>query len=221
MAIAYLRSLRNSIEKLSKWESSGEAFGFIDGVSNKNPNYIYEFYCAMRILNDLKTNHFIKIEPGNKGYSFSQKPGNKADSARFLIKNKQTKRVIAQFCLGVNIKITSSPDTTFGADISLQRKSADDDPYDSDVILIMDAKYKKSKTSKLDIGTIREFAQCVRDMDTPKRNPLIFKKLAQVNFNCLFTNGEVLNQHKQYCKNNKLKQVGKFDCDGRTMEVVG
>jgi hypothetical protein len=221
MAIPYLRSLRNSIEKLSKWESSGEAFGFIDGVSNKNPDYIYEFYCAMRILNDLKTNHSIEIRQGNKGYTFPQKPGNKADSAKFLIKNKRTKIVVAQFCLGTNIKLTPSPNTTFGADISLQRRNADDDPYDTDVILIMDAKYKKSKTSKLDIGTIREFAQCVRDMNAPKRNPLKFDKLTQVNFNCLFTNGEALAQHMQYCKNNKLKQVGKFDCDRRTIDVIG
>lgn len=87
----------------------------------------------------------------------------------------------------------------------------------------MDAKYKQSKNKKIDIGTIREFAQCVRDMDTPKpeANILIFKELDILKANCLFTNGVPDSSHHQYCINNKVKQIGQFDCDGRQVVVVG
>jgi len=223
MAITYLKSLRNSIEKLSKWESTGKAFGFIDGVSDKNPDYIYEFFCAMKILKDLAKNHKIKLVPGQSGFKFPQKPGDKVEWAKFLIQDKTTKKKLFQFCLGVKIKISASPLTTFGADISFQKANASNDPYETDMILIMDAKYKKKNDTKLDIGTIREFAQCVKDMNVPKgiRGLLQFNKLVDLQSNCLFTNGEGNALHKQYCKNNKLKQVGRFDCDGRTMDVIG
>jgi hypothetical protein len=221
MAITYLKSLRNAIEKLSKWESSGEAFGFIDSVSDRNPDYIYEFYCAMRILADIQRSHIIELKSGTKGFRFPQKPGNKAEWAHFVIKNKKTKRFQAQFCLGINIKITSSPQTTFGADISFLKRTPGNNPHDIHVMHIMDAKYKKSSTSKLDIGTIREFAQCVRDMNAPKRSPIQFKKLQQLKANCLFTNGQVVPDHLQYCKNRKLKQVGEFDHDKKVFNVIG
>ncbi len=168
MAKSYLKDLRDSIEKLSKWERSGRAFGFIESVSNKNPDYIYEFYCAMRVLKDLKTNYKIKLVPGNLGYVFPKKPQEKIDYAKFLIKDKLTDKVLFQFCLGVKVQISSSPATTFGADISFQKSNASDTPDETDMVLIMDAKYKKSKATKLDISTIREFAKCVTDMDVPK-----------------------------------------------------
>lgn len=223
MSLSYIKSLRESIGKLTKWESSGEAFGFIENVSNKNPDYIYEFFCAMSILKDLNKNQSIKLVKGKEGYKFPRKPGRKEDWAKFLIREKGTRYVLFQFCLGTEIKISSSPLTSFGADISLQSHDAPDDPDDSHVILIMDGKYKKSITSKLDIGTIREFAKCVSDMDVPKRSrfKLQFDTLSELNANCLLTNGEGMKDHEQYCKNNKLKQVGRFDCDGKKIVIVG
>jgi hypothetical protein len=224
MAITRIKQLRNSIEKLTKWEKSGKAFGFIDDNKNLSTDYIYEFYCAMRILKDLNTHQSVKIEPGNNGkYNFPRKPANKGEWAKFLIREKATLDTMFQFCLGTVIKVSISPLTTFGADISLQTKNAPDDPDASHVIWIMDGKHKKSKLSKLDIDTIRGFAKCVSDMNAPKnsKSKLQFNKLGDLNTNCLLTNGEGVQNHKQYCKNNRLKQIGKFDCDGRTMEVIG
>lgn len=218
-----ISNLRRAIEKLSKWESSGAAFGFIKTVSNKNPDYIYEFFCAMRVLKDLSVNHLVEITPGTNGFKFPRKPGNKSDWAYFEIKDKNTGRVLYQFCLGTTIKISSSPSTTFGADISIQKGHAGYDPDESDIVLIMDAKYKENNSSKLDIGTIREFAACVRDMNVPKgiRGRLVFNSLVRLRANCLFTNGEAETLHQQYCTNRKLKQVGRFDCDRRTMQIIG
>lgn len=223
MAIAYLQTLRDSIEKLSEWESTREAFGFIENVPDTNPDYIYEFYCAMRILDDLSNNHIIEIKPGVEGYKFPQNPGKKVNFAKFLIKNRDTRRVLFQFCLGVNIQLSASPLTTFGADISIHTSRSNDVPDESDIVLIMDAKYKQSKNTKLDISIIREFAQCIKDMKVPKDEiiNLKFNRLMDLKGNCLITNGEGSLNHEQYCKNNTLKQVTRFDCDGRAMKVIG
>lgn len=224
MPLTYLTELRESIKKLSEWESSGKAFGFIeDEVSNENPNYLYEFFCSIKILNDLRINHDIELISGNRGYKFPQSPGEKVDWARFLIKDKNSKEILFQFCLGVEIMISSSPETTFAADISLQLGSSPYQPNESHVVLIMDAKYKKNKSSKIRIDEIREFAQNVSDMLAPKINQsmLLFNKYQNLNANCLFTNGEVIDKHKQYCINHKMKQVGSFDCDGRNMYISG
>lgn len=224
MAIARIKQLRSAIEKLTKWESSGKAFGFIETNKKLSSDYIYEFYCAMRILKDLNTNESVKIVPDNNGeYRFPRKPAPKGAWSKFLIRQKGTRHIKFQFCLGTVIKISSSPLTTFGADISLQTHDAPDDPDESHVVWIMDGKYKKSSSSKLDIGTIREFAQCVSDMDSPKKSrfTLQFDKLSELNTNCLLTNGEGIQDHEQYCMNKKVRQVAKFDCDGRKMEIIG
>jgi hypothetical protein len=222
MPLSYIQTLRDTIQNLSKWESSGEAFGFIDLVTDDNPDYIYEFFCAIKILEDLSKNHFIKLIPGTKGAVFPQKPQPKEGWAKFIIINKVTSETILEFCLGIQIKLNASPDTTFSADISLQ-KTDSADPDETHAILLIDAKYKKSKNTKLDIGTIREFAMSIHDMNVPKSEieQLIFYKLDVFKNNCLITNGEAIEKHKQYCKNHKLKQVVKFDCDGRILEVVG
>jgi hypothetical protein len=87
----------------------------------------------------------------------------------------------------------------------------------------MDGKYKKSIKSKLDIATVKEFAQCVLDMEAPKQSRfrLQFDKLTDLNANCLLTNGGGVLEHEQYCKNKKLKEVVSFDCDGRKMQIIG
>jgi hypothetical protein len=87
----------------------------------------------------------------------------------------------------------------------------------------MDAKYKWENETVMDIGTIREFAQCVFDMNAPKPGSAILQFTANPDFNanCLFTNGEPDRNHQQYCINRQLKQIGRFDCDGRAKVVVG
>ncbi|MBO9200610.1 MULTISPECIES: hypothetical protein [Niastella] len=222
MAIAKVRQLRKSIEKLSQWEGSGNAFGFVEGISENKTNYIYEFFCAIKVLNDLNTHHNIKLCPGKKGYKFAINPGIKSEWAKFIIsKSKSSNEPLYDLCMGVSVKISMSPQTTFAADISIQDPNSED-PDESHVVLIMDAKYRKSSKATLDIGIIREFAQCARDMQVPKRlDGLKFNKLVDLASNCLLTNGELINEHEQYCKNNKIKQVGRFDCDNRQMIVVG
>lgn len=222
-AIGYINNLRNAIQSLSRWESSGKAFGYIQTVSDDKDDYIYEFFCAMKVLEDLSHNHTILLKRGIKGFVFPKKPGVKQMWARFVAYDLTSSAEQFQICLGVKIKITASPQTTFGSDISIQQAGTGEDPFDTDMLLIMDAKYKWKDDTVMDIGTIRQFAQCVNDMGVPKPGAAIltFRSHPEFNANCLFTNGEPDENHEQYCINRRLKQIGRFDCDGRAMIVVG
>lgn len=211
-----------AIKDLAQWRGSNEVFGYINSDPGQKVDYIYEFYCGMCLLKDLSKQH--KIVPVKRGgkLSFPKKPGNKLLYSYFNICVKAGKTVLNQFCFGTEIAISTSPQTTFSSDLSVQISGASDTPDENEVVIILDAKYKSNKANKLDISTIREFAKCVSDMNTPKttKNKLLFTNYKDLNGNCLITNGQVINKHKQYCKNNKIKQIGNFDFD-EAYEVVG
>lgn len=220
----YICQLRKSIENLSTWESSGKAFGHTDKIKNKYPDRLYEFYCYIRIIDDLRVNYSIKLIPGNRKLLFPQKPAKKDQGwARFDLSDNISGKLLFQVCFGTKVKLSASPKTTFAADISFQKSNAKNDPDESDVEIIIDAKYKENKSTKLDIATIKEFAKSVHDFGVHaiKAKKIKFEKLKDIEVNCLLTNGETIDMHEQYCKNNCLQQVGRFDCDGRKFNVIG
>jgi|GEM_PF-1824144 len=224
MPLVPVKQLKNAIEKLTKWERTGKAFGFIKSVPDDDDSYIYEFFCASSVLKDLSKKHEIELVKNPAGkYVFPRNPADKAGYSRFSIKDLTTGNELFQFCLGTNIRISDCPGTTFAADISIQRKNAKIDPDERDVILIMDAKYKINKSKEIDVKIIREFARCVADFKVPKdaKKGLKFDKLISLNSNCLFTNGKAAAKHEIYCRKRFVTQVGRFDCDGRVIDVVG
>lgn len=220
----YIKQLKTTVKNLSTWESSGKAFGHINKIKNKYPDRLYEFYCYIRILEDLRVNYFVELIPGTRKIIFPQKPAKKGQGwARFDLKDTKSGKTEFQVCFGTKVKLSASPKTTFAADISFQKSNAKDDPDESDVELIIDAKYKENKSTKLDIETIKEFAKSVHDFGVHaiKAKKIKFEKLKDIEVNCLLTNGETIDIHEQYCKNNCLQQVGRFDCDGRKFNVIG
>jgi len=219
----YIRQLKKSIESLSKWDSSGKAFGHLRNLRNKKTDRIYEFFCYIKIIDDLKKNYDIELVEGINGKIFPQGPASKKGWAKFILKDKINGNILLQACFGTSVKLSASPKTTFAADISFQKSSANDDPDERDVELIMDAKYKESNSTKLDIKTIKEFAKSVQDfgVHSIKAGKIIFDKLKDIEVNCLLTNGNTIDIHEQYCKNNCLQQIGRFDCDGRKFNVIG
>jgi len=220
----YISQLKKSIENLSKWESSGKAFGHLENLKKKNkPDRLYEFYCYIRIIEDLRNKYDVELIESTNGKIFPQAPASKKGWAKFILRDQKTGNILFQVCFGTNIKISKSPKTTFAADISFQKPDATEDPEEKDVVLIMDAKYKTKNTTPLEINIIREFAKCIDDFgvlnsDTIELN---FNKLKDLKGNCLLTNDNAIEDHRQYCKNNKLKQVEGFDCDGRIYKIVG
>lgn len=225
---AELKKLKVATEKLTKWESSGKAFGHyqvIEGKANTTDgaDSLYEFWCLMKILVDLKANYKIDLIPGNPaGKIFPQAPSLKKGWPYFKIELNSDPTNKYQVCYGTKIKLSRAPKTTIAPDISIQKHDSTDDPDETMVELIMDAKFKYQNTSSLPVDQIHAFIQRVNALQTQNAYslPLMFNSLALLKSNCLLTNGQALGDQKDYCILNNIKQVEQFDISS-TYNVIG
>lgn len=231
---AELKRLKMATEKLTKWESSGKAFGHYEVLRNqateenldakKKIDHLYEFWCLMKLIDDLSANYNINLlsETRRDKKIFPQSPGKKRGWAYFTIENKKDATNKFQVCYGTEIKLSQAPKTTIAPDISIQKHDATDDPDESMVELIMDAKFKYTNTSSLPVDQIHAFIQRVNALQTQNADtiPIKFDLLKDIKANCLLTNGKALGDHDDYCKLNKIKQVEQFDISS-TYNVIG
>jgi hypothetical protein len=223
-----LKKLKTATEKLTRWDSSGKAFGHFGVIEAKatttdGADSIYEFWCLMRILVDLKSNYKIDLIPGNPaGKIFPQAPSLKKGWPYFKIELNSDPTNKYQVCYGTKIKLSLAPKTTIAPDISIQQHDSTDDPDESMVELIMDAKFKYKNTSALPIDQLHGFMQRVNALQTQNAATIAlqFNLLKAIKANCLLTNGKALGDQDDYCKLNKIKQVEQFDI-GTTFNTIG
>jgi hypothetical protein len=224
MTLKDIKKLKTATEKLTKWETTGQAFGHFDNIKLKKPDRMYEFFCCMRIVKDLQQHYTVKLIPSTRGKNiFPESPAPKIGWAYFEIHPKKKNLKSYQICFGSNIKLSSSPDTTCAPDISIQKIDSSTDPDENNVELILDAKFKKDGDTKFSISTIREFITMINDLQTNNAATidLEFNLLTDLKANCLLSNGKVIAKHKQYCTNNNVVQVGTFVHDKTTFDVTG
>ena len=229
-----LRQLKAATKKLTKWDSSGKAFGHfkvieanatnLQLINKKGADKIYEFYCLMLLLENLLTNYKITLKPGTIiGKIFPENPAPKKGWPYFEIAQKNGVPNKFQICYGTKIKLTQALKTTIAPDISIQKYTATDDPDETMVELIMDAKFKYTDTNALPIDQIHAFIQRVNALQVQNAsaiNLLLTAPLINIKGNCLLTNGKALQDQKDYCKLNNILQVEQFDI-GKTHNVVG
>lgn len=205
---------------VSKWTGSGSAFGHIDFKSKDD--YVYEFFCYVSILYDLKAHQDIRFVPGIKKGLFPKKPANKDEGwARFDVFDGAG-NCVCQACAGTSIKLSDCPTTEFAPDISFQTPNASDDPDEREVVLVMDAKFKDKKGS-IDFALIKEFMAVVASLQVgivPSSFGLQFEKFVQLKANCLISNGTVMKKHENFCKKTGIRQVGRFGTK-QPLEVAG
>lgn len=219
----YLDKINDFAEKLGLVSSSDRGKNHFGYLKKKEDNYIYEFYCLMRISSDLKQNYNIELENAGSEIRFPGKPASKSDGwSYFLIKEKNSGNRLFQMCLGTKISLSFASGTTVAPDISIQVPDAGDTPDEKSVLLVMDAKYSTKPDSSLSISQIREFAQIVNDLEVQDAEnvSLFFYKLAGLTGNCLITNKKGNSKHSVYCKKRSVKQVSKFLEDVQ-FEIVG
>ncbi len=229
MTKAQLKRLKEATKKLTKWESSGKAFGHFkvlasDATEKKGADKIYEFYCLMKVLEDLKVNYKITLEPGTRmDKIFPEAPSPKNGWPFFRIENKKNARNKYQVCYGTKVKLSTAPRTTIAADISIQKHNSTYDPDETMVELIMDAKFKYDDSDALSIEQIHAFMQRVNALETSlaTRLSLDFSSLTMLKTNCLLTNGRPVANHDAYCIKYNIRQVGRFDVDLSGLDVVG
>src|SRR5690606_29067779 len=104
--------LLKKTEKLSNWDKSGKCFGHFQileklGSKKKIHDRIYEFYCFLRILEDLKQNYKIELinNPINDQI-FPQAPGKKENYSYFKLSMKSDSSSGFQVCFGTKIGLS-------------------------------------------------------------------------------------------------------------------
>jgi len=225
------KALKEATEKLTEWESSKKAFGHFEVLTEKKMgkkvkvDRLFEFWCLMKILDDLRCKYEIELVSDSRSDKkvFPQSSGKKNNGwAYFKIKNKADSNNRFQVCYGTEIKLKCAPKTTFAPDISIQKHDATDDPDESMVELIMDAKFKYKTDGALPKNQLDTFIQWVKALETQNAEltELFFNSLQDIKANCLLTNGKALKNQEEYCKLNRIKQVERFDIKSE-YKVIG
>jgi hypothetical protein len=207
-----INTISKSLIRKKSWYSKDKPFGHINYKKKKEKNYIYEFYCYVKILKDLKGNYVVELIPGSE--NFPKSPAKKKDRSKFILRDKSNKNILFQVCAGTEITISTVRNYTIAPDISFQRAGATDYPTENDVELIMDAKYKSNpNNNKLDIKQLQQFAKIIDDLQVngASSTTLLFDKYIDLLSNCLLTNGNGLEDKDDFCLKNNMKQVEKFD----------
>lgn len=219
-----IEELSMAASSLSKWDSSGECFGYFDSLSASKPDRIYEFLCMLKILEDLSHHNTIKIisREKRKNVTFPKTPGKKINYSYFIIECKKDSNKKFQLCLGTEVKLTDAPNSPVSPDFTFQNGDSTEDPDESMIEMIFDAKYKQNDEGKFSVSEIKVFCQIVSDLKVQDAytKDFRFDKLKDLNSNCLITNGDVFEKHEKYCMQRNVRQIGKFEIKG-SFKVLG
>lgn len=208
----FISAIKNYAEELKNcavWHNSREAVGCALDSENY---YIYEFYCLMRLLNDLNINYSIKYEAGkdDKRNKFPKGPAPKKDRPYFKLLDKNG-ALLYQICAGTEIKVKAG-EKTDSPDISFQlAESPLDEPSYEHVKLIMDAKYSESK--EVSKGSYNDFAMMIKklDLENAKIINIKYDKLSGVIGNCLISNGKAYTDDVNYISDDALCEMEYFN----------
>jgi hypothetical protein len=206
--IRAIDEMASYLNKVSRWYTPGNLpFG---NLKNSKENYIYEFYCYVRFVEELSKvgNHIRFNHSGKKGPAFPKSPAEKISGwAKFEITDNSG-TVLFDVCGGVNIH-TKIDDYTYAADISIQ--TTKDIPFPKDVYLIVDAKYKENPDDELPISQLREFRAVLKDLKFPKIVPKsIILKGTTFNIPTIVTNGKKNKKNAPYASKYSFNQVEEF-----------
>ena len=200
--------MADHLKKTSRWQSKGadKPFGHIN--KDNQEDYIYEFYCYIRFVKELKEagNHVAFDGLGANGNKFPLKPGNKSNGwAKFTIEDRQGD--LYDICGGTKI-FNCVDDYSFGADISIQDQEPV--PKGEHVHIIIDAKYKSDDNDVLSISTLREFRAVLADFGFPKDVPNLNWNNVTFKRSCLVTNGKKNTANENYCDVHEFDQIDRF-----------
>lgn len=212
-----INSLADSLANVSSWKTSKDAFGHIiieskgiEKVAKKD--YIYEFYCYMKIIEDLnkKTNQNIKFVIGNG--IFPRNPASKTNRPYFVLEKDNSE--LFQICSGTQIQTIIS-DFKKAPDISFQKISSDPDlPNYEDVIAIYDAKYSESSSLKsFQEGQMVLFSDMIRLLNLQIAGDLTsyYTNFNEFKGNCLVTNKKSFTSDLNLLNYYKMVVIEDFD----------
>ncbi len=224
--ISTLKEYSKMLQSCAVWQDSGDILApvFSDKDNSvANDCYIYEFYCYVSIIVDLKNIYEIRFKEG-KGktkYKFPQAAANKAGKPHFLaFKNNQLE---FQICAGTRIdSVVESEDNH--PDISFQAPDASDNPTHEDLIAIMDAKFKENENETLPKAEVYKFATIIDlfELRGGLKKEIEFYRFKGLEGNCLITNGKSYSNPSDVKLLNKysMKEVENFS-PGKKFNIIG
>ncbi|MFT4779075.1 MAG: hypothetical protein ACI923_001610 [Flavobacteriales bacterium] len=224
----FLDEINDFSEKLgilSKWKTSGDAFGHLtQSIKGKSvvaniakPDYFYEFYCYIKILEDLQQEYKVEFEEGDK--MFPRKPANKKGKPFFKLL-KDGKEVF-HVCAGTKI-LSIAGHQQEAPDISFQKPNAHpENPTYADVDIIMDPKYSESGEISAPKGAFNNFAMMVKHLQTENADnvKIDFTNFHEFKGNLLITNRECYTQDLAVLKINSVNVVKNFN-ETKTFEFL-
>jgi len=216
-----------ALKKAGLWHTSRTPVGYIKKTKSHEQakdNFIYEFYCYLRIVMDLSQNYALEYEAGagdNKN-KFPQGPAAKSGRPFFRLKDKNG-NVVYQVCAGTEIKTIAGTKTN-APDISFQTPDADmDEPAADDVKLIIDAKYNRptSDSDSFQEAQFDHFAMMIRNLnvESADQEKIQFGSLSTFKGNCILTNNKAFKADQAYLALHKVTEVEDFD-EGKTFNVL-
>lgn len=217
-----------ALAKASVWHGSKESIPFISELDEDTSQfYIYELYCYIRIVEDLKNVEEYQLEyiPGSGDFlhKFPKAPADKGGKPRFHVLNKNGE-IIFQVCAGT--KVEGYGGVNFSPDISFQngKEEKGEDPDHNNLIMIHDAKFQQKPGSTLRRDEVFKFAGILQIYHLNLKNNsrsinVKFNKLKGLDGNCLLTNVKGNKDIVDYLKSVGIKEVVEF-CEGKPVQVI-
>lgn len=223
--IEYIREYASLLQEGSIWSDSKDILAPVITVDNAEvaaDNYIYEFYCYISIIIDLRKNYSIKFIEGEGSYKykFPQAAAIKKGKPRFHAFTGND--LMFQICAGTKILCPIDSEENH-PDISFQLPDSSDNPTEGDLIIIMDAKFKEISDS-LPKSEVYKFGTIV-DLFDLRRTPkveILFCQYKGFESNCLITNGKAYSDagNVQFLNRYWIKEIENF-YPGKAFKVVG
>lgn len=218
-----IRKYAELLGKAAKWDASNEQILNIESIKEgKNKKeYIYEFYCFLRIITDL-TNHYDieKVNSSAKTF-FPKGPASKSNYPYFIAKNKATGEVVFEICTSVDI--IGKAGETSAPDISFHHPKNNMDPTHEDVFMLFDAKFKHELTTNVHESEFNKVHAMVVNLNTENASEIdivMFNELKELIGNCLLTNSSAFKTNIGHHKIYNIKEVEHFDV-GKKFNVIG
>ncbi|MEJ8818560.1 hypothetical protein [Lacibacter sp. H407] len=223
--IKVIKEYSSLLKECSVWHNSRDILAPIFTETNEkvaSDCYIYEFYCYISLIVDLKGNYEIQFKEGKGAYKykFPQAAANKAGKPKFIaLKHGE---IEFQICAGTKIDGTIDSEENH-PDISFQKPEASDNPTHDDLIVIMDAKFKENgdilpKAEVYKFGIIVDLFELKGDI----KKMIEFSRFKGLESNCLITNGKAYSDitNTSFLKKYAIKEVENF-FPGKNFRIIG
>lgn len=225
--VDHINSYAALLEKGAVWQNTNEVLAPVLGDDDQKQaakDYIYEFYCYLCVIVDLKTNYDIKFIQGAGDYQFNfpRKAAPKKNKPRFHA--FENSKLAFQICAGTMINCEYQREKNH-PDISFQLPDASENPSEEDLIIIMDAKFTEDPTSRLSKTEFYKFGGItdVFDIRSTPKITINFNMLKNMFGNCLITNGRAYADPTdlKLSKRWAIKEVEGFYPGNKKVTVIG